>query len=224
MWEGTWERTSAVDLPLSAPRRSRWPMPGSGWPGPATACASSPSAIPSRIASGQIMRRTWLRSPMPRSGASRAVGRGEISIPQPPSRPPAGRGRPSIRLRAGRRGTGCRPQGHVAHPPVWSRPVAGKARSSIASSTRWACPLVIGSTSRPSPAAFSPQGSASSTWSWPETGRSVKWSASVGFTTTRTRAIWGHAGFLNYFTATFDGRRKSVRLDPNDTFPPRLYA
>lgn len=49
-------------------------------------------------------------------------------------------------------------------------------------------------------------------------------SQSVGFTTTRTRAIWGHAGFLNHFTATFDGRRKSVRLDPSDTFPPRLYA
>jgi len=48
---------------------------------------------------------------------------------------------------------------------------------------------------------------------------SYRWSARVGFVARRDRALWGHAGFLDHFTATFDGSRKRVTLRPNGTFP-----
>jgi hypothetical protein len=46
-----------------------------------------------------------------------------------------------------------------------------------------------------------------------------RWSARVGFMPRRDRALWGHAGFLDHLTATFDGLRKRVTLRPNGTFP-----
>jgi len=51
-----------------------------------------------------------------------------------------------------------------------------------------------------------------------------RWSAHVGFTPFRKNAIWGHAGFLDYFTATFNGRKRSVSLQPNNTFTLPIYA
>jgi hypothetical protein len=51
---------------------------------------------------------------------------------------------------------------------------------------------------------------------------SHQWSARVGFTMRRT-ALWGRAGFLDHFTATFNGLRRSVTLRPNGTAPaPRF--
>jgi hypothetical protein len=50
------------------------------------------------------------------------------------------------------------------------------------------------------------------------------WSTRVGFTPWRNNAIWGHAGFLQFFTATFNGRKRSVSLQSNDTFTPPIYA
>lgn len=51
-----------------------------------------------------------------------------------------------------------------------------------------------------------------------------RWSAKVGFTPGRTIAIWGRAGFLDYFTATFNGLRRSVTLRPNGTAPAPLFG
>ena len=52
---------------------------------------------------------------------------------------------------------------------------------------------------------------------------SYRWSARVGFTPRRDVAIWGRHGFLNYFTATFDGLRRSVSLRSNGSAPaPRF--
>jgi hypothetical protein len=45
-----------------------------------------------------------------------------------------------------------------------------------------------------------------------------RWSARVAFHA-GTKSILGHAGFLNHFTATFNGRRRHVTLRPNDTAP-----
>ena len=50
-----------------------------------------------------------------------------------------------------------------------------------------------------------------------------RWSARVGFVVGRDRALWGHAGFLDHFRATFNGRDKVVDLRPNGTFPPPMY-
>ena len=48
---------------------------------------------------------------------------------------------------------------------------------------------------------------------------SYHWSTRVGFVARRDLALWGRAGFLDYFTATFDGLNKRVTLRPNGTFP-----
>ncbi len=45
------------------------------------------------------------------------------------------------------------------------------------------------------------------------------WSARVGFYLGR-KPILGHSGFLNHFTARFDGRAKTLTLTPNGTAPP----
>jgi hypothetical protein len=44
------------------------------------------------------------------------------------------------------------------------------------------------------------------------------WSARVGFHP-GVRAVLGHAGFLEYFTATFNGRRRDLTLTPNGAAP-----
>ncbi|MCA9093708.1 MAG: hypothetical protein KDA68_09495 [Planctomycetaceae bacterium] len=46
-----------------------------------------------------------------------------------------------------------------------------------------------------------------------------RWTAQVGFLEGRTVALLGHAGFLNYFTATFNGNQKRVTLRVNKRFP-----
>jgi len=51
-----------------------------------------------------------------------------------------------------------------------------------------------------------------------------RWSTRVAFTPARTTAIWGHAGFLKFFTSTFNGRRRTVSLQPNNTFTQPIYA
>jgi hypothetical protein len=46
-----------------------------------------------------------------------------------------------------------------------------------------------------------------------------RWSARVGFVPRADNlALLGHAGFLDHFSATFDGLRKRVTLKPNGTF------
>jgi hypothetical protein len=47
---------------------------------------------------------------------------------------------------------------------------------------------------------------------------SYRWAAWVGFCR-RDRALWGHLGFLDHFTTSFDGERKQVSLRPNRTMP-----
>ena len=49
-------------------------------------------------------------------------------------------------------------------------------------------------------------------------GEEFRWAARVAFHP-GTRAILGHAGFLEYFTATFNGRRRHVTLTPNGAAP-----
>lgn len=46
-----------------------------------------------------------------------------------------------------------------------------------------------------------------------------RWTAQVGFLEGRTVALLGHAGFLNYFSATFNGDRKRLTLRVNKRFP-----
>ena len=46
-----------------------------------------------------------------------------------------------------------------------------------------------------------------------------RWSARVGFTPRRNIAIFGQAGFLDHFTAIFDGLHHRLTLQPNGTFP-----
>ena len=36
--------------------------------------------------------------------------------------------------------------------------------------------------------------------------------------------ILGHAGFLDYFTATFDGKQGTLTLVPNDDLPPAIQS
>jgi hypothetical protein len=48
-----------------------------------------------------------------------------------------------------------------------------------------------------------------------------RWSARVGFHDgTRYVYVMGQNGFLQHFTATFDGRNHRVTLMPNGSFPP----
>jgi hypothetical protein len=46
-----------------------------------------------------------------------------------------------------------------------------------------------------------------------------RWSSRVGFHASFNTAL-GHTGFLDYFTATFNGRRRYVNLTPNGSAPP----
>lgn len=46
-----------------------------------------------------------------------------------------------------------------------------------------------------------------------------RWTAQVGFLEGRTVALLGHAGFLDFFSATFNGDRKRVTLRVNKRFP-----
>lgn len=47
-----------------------------------------------------------------------------------------------------------------------------------------------------------------------------EWPARVGFTTAPLkRALLGYAGFLQFFTATFDGHRERVELTVNALYP-----
>jgi predicted aspartyl protease len=49
---------------------------------------------------------------------------------------------------------------------------------------------------------------------------SLHWSARVGFVPrVDNLALLGHAGFLDHFSAVFDGLRREVRLTPNGTAP-----
>jgi hypothetical protein len=53
-----------------------------------------------------------------------------------------------------------------------------------------------------------------------EVGRghqSYQWSAMLAFLQGSNMAILGHAGFLQYFTATFNGHRRHVTLTANGT-------
>lgn len=54
-------------------------------------------------------------------------------------------------------------------------------------------------------------------------GEVVRWSAEVQFFAFADEAdetvILGHAGFLDYFTATFDGKRGTLSLIPTDELP-----
>ncbi len=51
-------------------------------------------------------------------------------------------------------------------------------------------------------------------------GDVYEWAARVGFTSAPIkRALLGFAGFLQYFTATFDGENDVVELAPNGLYP-----
>jgi len=54
-------------------------------------------------------------------------------------------------------------------------------------------------------------------------GQSVAWKATVCFFDFRAAdeetVILGHAAFLDYFTAIFDGKAGLLTLDPNDELP-----
>jgi hypothetical protein len=49
--------------------------------------------------------------------------------------------------------------------------------------------------------------------------QSYRWPAKVAFLQGSNMAILGHAGFLQYFTATFNGQRRHVTLTANSTLP-----
>jgi hypothetical protein len=56
-------------------------------------------------------------------------------------------------------------------------------------------------------------------------GESVSWPESVcffDFGKNRQTAVLGHAGFLDYFTATFDGLNSMLTLIPNELLPSSL--
>ena len=54
---------------------------------------------------------------------------------------------------------------------------------------------------------------------------SYQWSAQIGFVPRADNlSLLGHAGFLDHFSATFDGLRKRVTLKPNGTFPTPVFA
>jgi hypothetical protein len=46
-----------------------------------------------------------------------------------------------------------------------------------------------------------------------------RWQAKVAFTTFRNDVVLGNAGFLRYFTVTFDGANLYSTLRPNGSFP-----
>ena len=50
-------------------------------------------------------------------------------------------------------------------------------------------------------------------------GGGPRWSARVGFYL-GARSVLGHSGFLDHFTAKFNGRAKRLTLTPNQTAPP----
>ena len=50
------------------------------------------------------------------------------------------------------------------------------------------------------------------------------WSALVGFSARRDRALWGQIGFLEHFLATFDTRQRFLTLRPNGTFPSPIHG
>lgn len=50
----------------------------------------------------------------------------------------------------------------------------------------------------------------------------VRWAARVGFST-HPRPVFGHKGFLQFFRATFHGRRRHLDLVPNGTAPPPAF-
>jgi hypothetical protein len=52
--------------------------------------------------------------------------------------------------------------------------------------------------------------------------RPYRWSALVGFYG-RTKTVLGHVGFLDHFTATFNGRQRQLTLQSNGTAPPAVY-
>ena len=52
----------------------------------------------------------------------------------------------------------------------------------------------------------------------PEAGGGYRWSARVGFHAS-FRVVLGHIGFLEYFTASFNGRTRQLTLTPNGTAP-----
>jgi hypothetical protein len=49
-------------------------------------------------------------------------------------------------------------------------------------------------------------------------GRAHRWPARVGFHD-GWAVLLGHKGFMEHFTATFNGRQRRVTLQPNGTFP-----
>jgi hypothetical protein len=52
----------------------------------------------------------------------------------------------------------------------------------------------------------------------PGAGGGYRWSARVGFHAS-FRVVLGHSGFLEYFTASFNGRSRHLTLTPNGTAP-----
>jgi len=52
-----------------------------------------------------------------------------------------------------------------------------------------------------------------------------RWSAQVGFVPRADNLVLlGHAGFLDHFSATFDGLRKCVTLKPRGIFPAPVFG
>ncbi len=49
-----------------------------------------------------------------------------------------------------------------------------------------------------------------------------RWSAKIGFLDGHDVAILGHAGFLEYFDATFKTARRRLTLKPNNRFPGEI--
>jgi hypothetical protein len=49
----------------------------------------------------------------------------------------------------------------------------------------------------------------------------IRWPATVAFLDGAGGAILGHTGFLEYFTATFNGQQRHVALTPNSALPGR---
>ena len=47
-----------------------------------------------------------------------------------------------------------------------------------------------------------------------------RWRAKVAFSPVRNEVVLGNAGFLRYFTVTFNGYERYTTLRPNGTFPP----
>jgi hypothetical protein len=54
-------------------------------------------------------------------------------------------------------------------------------------------------------------------------GGGYRWSARVGFHA-GFRVMLGHSGFLDYFTASFNGRSRQLTPTPNGTAPAPTIA